>query len=78
VELKEKAEKKISALHERIRSLSAEMVDVKVKNGAAPPSNHRIIQLMQMAACSLRWQRRQLPAQTDVLCILRLIRALVH
>jgi hypothetical protein len=42
VELKEKAEKKISALHERIRSLSAEMVDVKIKNGAPPLSNYSI------------------------------------
>lgn len=32
VEVKEKAEKKIIALHERIRALDAEMIDVKVKN----------------------------------------------
>lgn len=36
VEVKEKAEKKIIALHERIRALDAEMIDVKVKNGIFP------------------------------------------
>ena len=36
VEVKEKAEKKIIALHARIRALDAEMIDVKVKNGTFP------------------------------------------
>ncbi len=37
VEVKEKAEMKIIALHARIRALDAEMIDVKVKNGTFPP-----------------------------------------